>query len=50
MKKFTVGLIFLPAENSPFFGYMPAYACPAGFRLENGKVVEVDYTGEWKGV
>ena len=44
MKK-VIGLLFLPAEVSEFFGVMPAFIAPAVFKLVNGKIVEVDYFG-----
>ena len=45
MKK-VIGLLFLPAENSEFFGLMPAFVASAVFGLVNGKIVEIDYFGK----
>lgn len=46
----TTGLVFLPAEVSEFFGEMPAFIAPAVFKMVDGKVVAVDYSGTWEEV
>ena len=48
--KNVIGLIFLPAEVSEFFGPMPAFVSPAVFKMVGGKIVEIDYTGAWEEV
>ena len=47
MKKFAVGLIFLPAEEDDFFGYLPDWVGPARFWLQDEKIVEYNYSGGW---
>lgn len=48
--KNVVGLLFLPAEVSEFFGAMPAYIAPVVFKMADNKIVEVDYFGVWEEV
>ena len=49
MKNLT-GLIFLPAEESEFFGTMPAFIAPVVFKMVDGKIVAINYFGTWEEV